>query len=226
MFRQRVPPWIPLGGLALSGAAGCINAIGFLSVNRQGISHMSGNVTNVGIHLVAADYSTAITTALVIGSFFAGCVLSGFIIRQSTLRLGRRYGVALVIESLLLLASTWYLRHGAALGDYLAALACGLQNAMAATYSGAVIRTTHMTGMVTDLGLALGHWARGDQVEWPRMRLYLMLLLGFFTGSTAGALGFQRFGTDTLLFPAILCGLSGLVYTAYCHWRQPSAPAP
>lgn len=223
MFTKPVPKWIPVGGLALACAAGCINAVGLLSLNHHAISHMSGNVTVVGIELGHADLRGAARMLMVVVSFFAGCLLSGLIIRESTLRLGRRYGVALALESTLLVGATWFLRHGQPLGEYLVAMACGLQNAMATGYSGAVIRTTHMTGIITDLGIAVGLWARRQPVDWRRMRLYLVLLLGFFVGSALGAIGFARFRYDTLLFPAALAGLSGVAYTAYRHYTRHTA---
>src|SRR5690606_36376599 len=130
--------------------------------------------------------------------------------RQSTLRLGRRYGVVLALESALLFAAVYFLRRGSFTGDYLASMACGLQNAMATSYSGAVIRTTHLTGVVTDLGIACRHWLRRQPVDWGRFRLYGVLLIGFTLGGILGTLGFHHLSYDTLLFPAAMTGLAGL----------------
>ncbi len=88
-------------------------------------------------------------------------MLSGFLIQDSTLQLGRRYGVALLLESLLLCAAVPLLYRDNSFGIYSASCACGLQNAMVSTYSGAVVRTTHLSGMFTDLGIFLGHAIRG-----------------------------------------------------------------
>lgn len=103
----------------------------------------------------------ALHFAAIIGSFVAGTVLSGFLIQDSTLQLGRRYGVALLLESLLLCAAVPLLYRDNSFGIYSASCACGLQNAMVSTYSGAVVRTTHLSGMFTDLGIFLGHAIRG-----------------------------------------------------------------
>lgn len=94
-------------------------------------------------------------------------------------------------------------------------MACGLQNAMATSYSGAVIRTTHLTGVVTDLGIACGHWLRGQPVDRARFRLHAVLLLGFFSGGVLGAIGYHNIGYNTLLFPAALTGFAGLLYAAH-----------
>lgn len=187
MFTKPTPPWITAGALCLAGCAGCINAVGFLGAQHQALSHMSGTVTNLGIELGLADRTLAWRAFVVLGAFFLGCVASGLIIRQSTLKLGRRYGVALVLESLLLFAAVWFFRrHATNTGDYLAAMACGLQNAMATGYSGAVIRTTHVSGIVTDLGIAVGLLARREPVDWRRIRLCLVLRGGGPRGRRAG----------------------------------------
>jgi uncharacterized membrane protein YoaK (UPF0700 family) len=222
MLTKPVPLWIKVGGFTLAAVGGCVNAVGLLSVQRRAISHLSGTVTNLGMELARGDYGLTRSAALTIIFFFLGCVLSGVIIRQSTLKAGRRYGFALTCESGLLFGATYLLRHDAAGGLYLAAMACGLQNAMATSYSGAVIRTTHMTGVVTDLGIAIGLTARGLKADWRRMRLYLVLLTGFLGGAAIGTYGFLDFGCDILLFPAVLTGVTGIGYTAWKHFWPPT----
>ena len=210
MFSRPLPLWIPVGGFVLTLSAGATNAVGFLSISHSGLSHMSGNLSILGIHLANGHFATAVQTLLLIVSFFLGAVVSGIIIRQSTLQLGRRYTGALLLESALLVGAWLYLRRGDWTGDFLAAAACGLQNAMATSYSGAVIRTTHMTGILTDLGLAAGHWARGHAVDWRRMRLHGILLSGFLIGGIGGAAGFLWIDFAMLLFPAGIAAAAGL----------------
>lgn len=220
MLRDAPPSWVYLGGLALTIIAGTINAVGFLGQHHQALSHMTGSATVLGMELVRANYGVVLHVLAIIASFFFGCLLSGAIISQGNLRLGRRYGVALTLESISLFLAVLFMRRNAYAGDYLAALACGLQNAMVTSYSGSTMRTTHLTGMITDLGIACGHFIRGDQVDWHRFRLYGVLLLGFFTGSVIGAIGYGRFGYDTLLFPAALSGIAGGGYTIIKHYER------
>jgi uncharacterized membrane protein YoaK (UPF0700 family) len=214
------PSWIYLGGLTLATIAGAINAVGFLGQHHQALSHMTGTVTVLGYELARGGYSVALHAFSILAAFFLGCLLSGAIITQSSLRLGRRYGVALSMESALLLASVFFLRRGANVGDYLAAMACGLQNAMVSTYSGSTMRTTHITGMVTDLGISCGHFIRGVEIDWFRFRMYGVLLLGYFAGALLGGLGYGSWGYDTLLLPAVLSGVAGLGYTAIKHYER------
>ncbi len=220
MLSKPIPPWILLGGFVLTSAAGSVNAVSFLGMHHQAISHMSGTVTVLSNELATGRYSLALYAVGVVLSFFFGSVVSAAIIRQGALKLGRRYGVALVIESLLLFGACRMLMTGHRSGDCLAAMACGLQNAMATHYSGAIIRTTHMTGIITDLGIAMGLKLTGISIDARRVGLYLVLLSGFFIGGILGSLGYVAIGFETLLFPAALTGLSGCGYFAFKHWAR------
>lgn len=220
MIRHQTPAWVYFGGLTLATIAGTINAVGFLGQHHQALSHMTGTVTVLGYELARAGYAVAFHALAILAAFFVGCLVSGALISQSSLRLGRRYGVALSLESALLLAAVYFLRRGANAGDFLAAAACGLQNAMVSTYSGSTMRTTHITGMVTDLGIACGHFLRRAEVDWFRFRIYGVLLLGYFAGSVLGGLGYGRWGYDTLLFPAVLSGVTGVGYAVTKHYER------
>lgn len=204
----------------LAAIAGCVNAVGFLSVHQQALCHMSGMMTTLGLNVASLKSEAALQIFGIIAAFFLGSLASGFILRQSSLQIGRRYGVVLAIESALLFLATQFLREGLRSGEFLASMACGLQNAMASSYSGAVIRTTHVTGMVTDLGIACGQMLRGQKVDWHRFQLYGVLLVSFLLGSLLGTLGFMRFGYDTLLFPATFAGATGLSYAIYKHMER------
>jgi uncharacterized membrane protein YoaK (UPF0700 family) len=225
MLSKPVPAWILLGGFLLTGIAGSVNAMGFLGVHHQALSHMSGTATIFSTDLARGDFALAGHAALVLVAFFFGCVLSGMIIRNSTLEAGRRYGAALVVESILLGSAAFSLRHGSNYGDYLAAMACGLQNALATTYSGAVIRTTHITGILTDLGIAAGNFLRRESPHARRVLVHLVLISGFLCGGVLGGLGYLRFGFDAMFAPAALTGLTGAGYALYKHYRLNFTPA-
>jgi uncharacterized membrane protein YoaK (UPF0700 family) len=220
MLTKETPIWVLVGGMMLAAGAGCINAVGFLGAEHQALTHLSGTVTNLGMEFARADFPLALHALLVIVFFFLGSVVSAMIIRQSALQAGRRYGVALIVESALLFAAVYLLRHGSLSGNYAAAMACGLQNAMATSYSGAVIRTTHVTGIITDLGIAVGLAARRQPADWRRVRLYCVLLTGFFGGAILGTIGFLRIGVDTLIVPAAALGATGLVHTTLRHYHR------
>jgi uncharacterized membrane protein YoaK (UPF0700 family) len=93
----------------------------------------------------------------------------------------------------------------------------GLQNAVITKLSHAEIRTTHMTGIVTDIGIELGklaYWNTGrgqPRVVANRARLGMLatLLFCFFAGGVLGAVGFKRLGfVSTVPLAALLCALA------------------
>jgi uncharacterized membrane protein YoaK (UPF0700 family) len=147
-------------------------------------------------------------------------VLSGFLIQDSTLQIGRRYGVALFLESLLLALAVPLLTRQNMFGIYAASCACGLQNAMVSTYSGAVIRTTHVSGMFTDLGIFLGHRLRGLPVDNRRLRLCFLVITGFLCGGGVGADAFHHLGYAALFIPSALTASTALLYGLYLLRRH------
>ena len=209
---SKLPRWVWSGAWALAFIAGIINVVGLLGFEHQAVTHLTGTTSLLAAAVAASDAASVLHFAIIIGSFVGGTVLSGFLIQDSTLKLGRRYGVALLLESLMLCGAVLLLQRHSDGGVYLASSACGLQNAMVSTYSGAVVRTTHLSGMFTDLGISLGHALRGLPVDMLRLRLCFLIISAFFSGGVVGAFCFHRLGYSTLLIPAALTGLTALLY--------------
>lgn len=202
--------------------SGMVNVVGYLGFEHQAITHLTGTTTLLGAATARGDFRSGMHLLLMILSFLGGAVLSGVIIRDSTLQLGRRYGVALAIEAILLLAAVPLFERAQIAGAAFAAAAIGLQNAMTATYSGTLVRTSHLTGMFTDLGVFLGHRLRGVHGEPRRLWLCLAIIGGFLAGGVAGALLFPHFAYRTLYLPAALTGVTGVAYALYRHRRGPA----
>ncbi len=217
---HRLERWAWWGGAILAGIAGIVNAVGLQSYTHQAVTHVTGTTTLFAQAIATGNRTGMAQLSLVLGSFVLGAMLSGFIIRDSLLRLGRRYGVALFIESILLLVASLLMDSHIDVGGCFASAACGLQNAMASTYSGTILRTSHLTGMFTDCGAALGHFLRGSPVDWIRIRLYGLVIGSFATGGMVGSLLFPIYGHATLYLPAALIGTVAIVYTAYSHARR------
>jgi uncharacterized membrane protein YoaK (UPF0700 family) len=215
-----LPRWVWIGAVVLAAVAGMVNVIGFLGFEHQAVSHLTGTTSLLGAALADGDLRAISHLWGLLIAFCLGAMLSGMIIQDSALKLGRRYGVALILEALLLLAATPLFKQQLIWGALLAAMACGLQNAMVTTYSGAVVRTTHLSGMFTDLGIGLGHLLRGMPLQKRRLMLSGFIISGFLGGSVLGALLFRRLLYDALLVPAALTGVVGLGYMAYLHWRR------
>lgn len=215
---RQLPRWAWIGGGVLAFIAGIVNAAGYMGFRHQSITNLTGSTSLLGIALGTADGREAGHWVLSISAFLGGAVLSGLIVQQRTLKLGRHYGVALLLESLLLFAAVPLLDAGNPIGLYLASMGAGLQNGMASTYSGMVFRTTHVSGMFTDLGIYIGQRLRGLPVDNLRIRVCMLVIGSFLSGSAAGALLFRALQERTLLIPAVLTGLCGMSYSVYCQY--------
>ena len=216
----RLPTWVWIGAVALSSVAGMVNVVGFLGFEHQAVSHMTGSTSQLGMAIAQGDWRAVGHLWGLLIAFSLGAMLSGLLIQDNTLQLGRRYGVALAIESALLLVAIPLFEQQQIWGALAAAMACGLQNAMATTFSGAVVRTTHLSGMFTDLGIGLGHPLRGLPLQVRRLTLSGLIISGFLGGGILGAWLFMHFRYDALLAPALLTGLTGIVYVLYQQWAR------
>ncbi len=208
----KLPKWIWAGAWGLACVAGMVNVVGLLGFERQAVTHLTGTTSMLSAAIASLEGWATVHFALIIMSFVAGTVISGFIVQDSTLKLGRRYGVALLLESALLFASVPMLARHWELGMYAASCACGLQNAMVSTFSGAVVRTTHLSGMFTDLGIFLGHALRGLPVDHRRVRLSIIVISGFLVGGIVGTIAFHHLAYGALFIPGALTAVTALAY--------------
>lgn len=192
-----------------------INTVGYLGFRHEAVTHLTGSTTLLGAAAASGDVEDALHWLIVLLSFLLGAVLCGFIVQQKSLQLGRRYGAALLVEAGLLLVAVPLLHVQMDAGLYAASMACGLQNAMVSNYSGTALRTTHLSGTFTDLGIALGQLLRGMQADMLRVRLCLLLIGSFLAGSFLGGLAYRSMQEKTLLIPAALTGVTGLLYHLY-----------
>ncbi|WP_045738123.1 YoaK family protein [Xanthomonas sp. MUS 060] len=214
-----LPGWAWIFAAALASVAGMVNVVGYLGFEHQAVTHLTGTTTLLGAALADADPRAIGQLSGVVLAFLSGAVLAGGLVRDRRLRLGRRYGLALALESLLLLAAIQAFKHQPLFGALLAATACGLQNATTTIYSRTVVRTTHLTGMFTDLGIGLGQALSGLPLPRQRISLSLLIIGGFLLGGVIGALAYRRIGFNALLVPALLTGTVGTLYILLLHSR-------
>lgn len=154
--------------LSLAFQAGVINAGGVLACHRF-VTHTTGFGTTFGTELAFGRFWTAFGMLSVPAFFILGTLISAFLIDRRVIQNQTpRYSVVLFLMTLLMGVTTAAGLTGN-LGSFgeplilardytLLALLCltsGLQNAMVTTAFGAVVRTTHLTGITTDLGIGL-----------------------------------------------------------------------
>lgn len=202
-------------GLAFT--AGMLNSVGFLAVALY-TSHMTGLTATLADQLVLGDHRLALLAALGIGAFVVGAASCALLFNALRRRqVASRFAVVLVVEALAMLLVGLLADSVTAWGHGWAAVAVlcwtmGLQNALVTKVTGSTIRTTHVTGMVTDLGIELGKWLYrnppGDpdpvRADRQRMALHATLVGAFVLGGVAGAVAGVAVGYRAVVVPAAL----------------------
>lgn len=210
----KLPKWVEYGAFTLAFIAGMVNAVGLLGFEQQAISHVSGSVTSLAIELTT-NINAALFLIAIVLSFIFGSALTGLMLSGGSLKLGRHYDTLLFIEGILLLVSAQLLQHSYPYSLTLASAACGLQNALATNYSGAVVRTTHLTGIFTDLGLMFGKALKGEAFDNRKCLVFVLIIAGFLAGGVVGVLLFKHYSVLTLVFPGIFCIVLSITYRVY-----------
>ena len=215
-----------LGGL-LAFVAGAVNAGGFVAVHRY-TSHMTGIVSAIADDLVLGEVALGMAGVSSLAAFLAGAATTAVLIHWARRRkLHGEFALSLMVEAALLLV---FGLLGANLDLFVdvfvpstVLLLCfimGLQNAIVTKISKAEIRTTHMTGVVTDLGIELGrlfYWNRMHEpadeqlvrADRDKLAIHATILGLFFVGGLIGALAFKAVGfSATVPLAALLMAVA------------------
>ena len=201
-------------GVTLSFVAGATNAGGFLAVGQY-TSHMTGVVSSVADNLVLGQIALALAVLMALLAFMSGAMTTAWMVNWALRRqLQSAYARPLLLEAALLLVFGLFgtgINFFAGLFVPLTVLVLcfimGLQNAVITKISNAEIRTTHITGLVTDLGIELGKMlyinrlreANPVVANRKKLKLHATLIASFFIGGLLGALGFKHLGFITTL---------------------------
>jgi len=210
--RHRTPSSNLALGLLLALNAGAVNAGGYIVLQRY-TSHMTGFASQVPDGLVLGDFPMVVASAAAIVSFTVGAAATAILVNFSRRARARSiYALPLLLEAALLLpfgvlgtaTLSWQTPFAAPATVLLLCFMMGLQNAIGSKTSAGSVRTTHMTGNITDFGMELGkmlYWNRRAlpdhariRADLPRLKRTGGLLLSFMIGGMAGAAGFQSIG--------------------------------
>lgn len=220
--------------MILAFQAGLLNVGGVMACHNF-VSHVTGFATLFGIGLGERNYAHAAGVLLVPGFFLLGAMLSAMLV-DLRLKLGKKpkyyivFGLLFVLILVVEIAG-WNKMWGKfgeplesprayALLAFLC-LICGVQNATVSMVSKSVVRTTHLTGVTTDLGIglvrifnarALGG-SIGEEGHANLMRIGIIIF--FVLGSAAGFQIFRSWEFRGFLFPTIISGL--LFFASFYH---------
>ena len=189
----------------LAAIAGAANAGGFFALGKY-TSHMTGYISQLADNMAILNFAVAGVSVLAIGAFISGAAFSTGLINWARLASNhRQYALPLAVQGAFLMCFSF---GGAFTSDAgrLFSLCClcfimGMQNATITKISGARIRTTHATGMVTDIGIEIGRALFGRlfhaaevKPNLPKLQILTRLVLSFLIGGLIGAIGYGHLG--------------------------------
>lgn len=206
----------------LAFQSGFMNAGGFLACQRF-VSHMTGYGTYVGVGLGRKEYQNAFEMAMAPLFFLAGAAYAGWLVdRRMILR--EEPKIVTGITAMAILNMVIYICEiSGILGEFGEPLifqrdfmllfclcfACGLQNGLFSGITKGAVRTTHLTGPMTDIGLNLTkiftHHRDDPQrrelsmLNWLRVKIVVM----FSSGSLIAVLVFPTLGHEGFAIPGV-----------------------
>lgn len=207
-----------IGGCFLAFGAAYINT-GMILEFGTSVSHLTGDLARLTISIaqwspeVLPEISRVGIAAL---CFFIGATIAGLLIHHPVLNISRPYGRTITGIGAAFLLSSLCLSNQSLAAIGLASLGCGIQNALASHYRGMILRTTHMTGIFTDLGITLGMKLRGYKIPLWKTLVPAMLIGSFLLGGLAGAVSYQ-YGYNTTLIAGISYCMVGIGWTVIKH---------
>ena len=195
----------------LSFVAGLVNIAGFLSIQKL-TTNVTGHFAFFVDEVFKLDYFLAFIYFLYIISFLAGSFVSSFLIELISSKDDKNiYVIPTIIESIILILvaifGKFLIAENKDLLAFCLLFAMGLQNALVTKISNATVRTTHLTGLFTDLGIELSqlffykHKKQHHQL-FSSIKLRLTIISFFFLGGILGGVFYAIIELNILLIAA------------------------
>ena len=197
----------------LSLTAGFVNGSGFVAFSVL-TTNVTGHVALFAEKLSKGDFRSARIVGLWMLLFLLGAFICSLLIEKIGRNRRYAYVIPILTEITILMFIAVYgfsfdrslLKTELFAGSLLFAM--GLQNAMVTMISGSVVRTTHLTGMFTDLGIELsslfGSGKTDKEIIRKRMLLRLVIISFFIAGGISGAYFFSTTGFYSFYIPAAI----------------------
>jgi uncharacterized membrane protein YoaK (UPF0700 family) len=223
---QPHPRWVVVGGCCLAFLGAAVNACYLIQLGTS-VSHLSGDVSKVAMNAVEGHShlsDSALNLLIAAFGFLLDAASSGYFIHHPGIEFQRPYGRAIITIGMCLAAAHFFMVNGKLLLSIgLASFGCGFQNALATHYRGMILRTTHVTGLLTDLGTHLGMKLRGHQIGIWKLLIPGLLALSFFAGALFGTFLLLVVKSPALLILAVIYFTGGVGWSIYKHVRLSGA---
>lgn len=196
----------------LSGVAGIVNIIGVLSIDTL-TTNVTGHFAFFSEVLLLGNYTMATVYICFLLCFLLGAFVTGTLTELvSKHNYHLAYIIPVSLEIAILVWAGLFYRPAVDSAILLAStllFAMGLQNALVTKISRSVVRTTHLTGLFTDLGIELSQLFRPKKEKRSRalrqsISLKLAIISCFFVGGIMGGYLYMQIGVRAFLLPAAL----------------------
>lgn len=201
--------------ILLSFVAGLVNITGVLALKTL-TTNVTGHFAFFAEEIMRHDYATAITFFLFTIFFLIGSFISSFLQELISLKnpdLSHIFPITL--EMIILIAiglfgtNTNLLSLEGKLTAFFMLLAMGIQNSLVTNISKSTVRTTHLTGLFTDLGIELSQlffYKKPDEVKKLKTSIFLRLsiITFFFIGCISGGIIYQFLAIKTLFVSVLI----------------------
>ncbi len=204
----------------LSFVAGMVNVVGFLAVQKL-TTNVTGHFAFFIDEVIKQNFMEGLHIFLYVLFFFLGSFFSSFSIELvSKINDKHIFRIPVIVESIILISVAIFgvkiINSAPNLLAYLLLFAMGLQNSLVTSISNATVRTTHLTGLFTDLGIELSqlffYKLEEQKIKlYASIRLRLTIILFFFVGGLLGGIFYSTIKLYELAFAGVLL-LIGLVY--------------
>lgn len=204
----------------LSFVAGLVNVVGFFSVGKL-TTNVTGHFAFFVDETFRMNYHDAFHVALYIFFFFLGAFFSNFMVEfYSRIREVYTFVFSVLLEAVILaviaFGGTFFMNSNPDIIAYSLLFAMGMQNSLVTSISNSVVRTTHLTGLFTDMGIEFSQlFFFKDQEHKQKLiksiKLRLTIIWLFFAGGVVGGVLFEIYGIKALLLGTILL-LGGLLF--------------
>lgn len=194
----------------LSFIAGLVNITGLLSVKTL-TTNVTGHFAYFAEQIMLNDYRTALMFLLFTFFFLFGSFISNFLSELTTKKESAISHITpIVLEIIILLLVAFFgTKNGYETLDgkvtaYALLFAMGIQNSLVTKISSSTVRTTHLTGLFTDLGIELSQlffYRKSEEIKKLKTNIYLRLSIisFFFVGCFLGGFLFQKVEMKALL---------------------------
>lgn len=208
---------------------GWVNGVSLTGVWYAGLTHLTGTTTISAIRFInpakPGQYTQwdliSFLLAWTVGALFGAAVLG-----SPRLRWGRLQGFLTLIHGVALLLA-WHFapvpeeNYLGVLGGVFVSFAMGLQNCITSMFSPFVLRTSHHSGTMLDIGIAIGQCIHQRNLDnfW-KLKIFVPNYVGFWLGALFGCIACNHLKADALLINAGFAVFVGVGTLAVCtYWK-------